>query len=89
MREARGHREIDVGHDALVQQQKICRHPAFLVAHVEHDLAGFWMNDALAGSPYRFGDYEVGERIDHVDGVTLEEAEHMMATRLCFSHWGT
>jgi 2-methylfumaryl-CoA hydratase len=37
---------------------------------------------ALAGSPYRFGDYEVGERIDHVDGVTVEEAEHMLATRL-------
>jgi 2-methylfumaryl-CoA hydratase len=37
---------------------------------------------ALAGSPYRFGDYEVGERIDHVDGVTVEEAEHMIATRL-------
>jgi 2-methylfumaryl-CoA hydratase len=37
---------------------------------------------ALAGSPYRFGDYEVGERIDHVDGVTVEEAEHQIATRL-------
>ena len=37
---------------------------------------------ALAGSPYRFGDFEVGERIDHVDGVTVEEAEHMLATRL-------
>jgi 2-methylfumaryl-CoA hydratase len=36
----------------------------------------------LAGSPYRFGDYEVGERIDHVDGITVEEAEHMTATRL-------
>ena len=36
----------------------------------------------LAGSPYRFGDYAVGERIDHVDGVTVEEAEHQMATRL-------
>jgi 2-methylfumaryl-CoA hydratase len=37
---------------------------------------------ALAGSVYRFGDYEVGERIDHVDGVTVEEAEHQTATRL-------
>ncbi len=36
----------------------------------------------LAGEPHRFGDYEVGERIDHVDGVTVEEAEHMIATRL-------
>ncbi len=36
----------------------------------------------LSGSPYRWADYEVGERIDHVDGMTLEEAEHQMATRL-------
>lgn len=39
-------------------------------------------NFALAGDPHRWGDYEVGEKIDHVDGVTIEEAEHMMATRL-------
>ena len=25
---------------------------------------------------------QVGERIDHVDGVTVEEAEHQIATRL-------
>src|SRR5277367_1257272 len=37
---------------------------------------------ALSGSAHRFGDYAVGERIDHVDGVTVEEAEHMIATRL-------
>ncbi len=37
---------------------------------------------SLAGSPYRFGDYKVGEKIDHVDGVTVEEAEHQIATRL-------
>jgi 2-methylfumaryl-CoA hydratase len=37
---------------------------------------------ALAGSTDRFGNYEVGERIDHVDGVTVEEAEHQIATRL-------
>ena len=35
-----------------------------------------------AGEPHRFGDYQVGEVIDHVDGVTIEEAEHMLATRL-------
>lgn len=29
-----------------------------------------------------WGDYQVGERIDHVDRVTIEEAEHMIATRL-------
>ena len=37
---------------------------------------------AAAGEPHRFGDYEVGEKIDHVDGVTLTDAEHMLATRL-------
>ncbi len=37
---------------------------------------------ALAGSPHRFGDYRPGERIDHVDGMTVEEAEHQIATRL-------
>jgi len=37
---------------------------------------------ALAGSPHRFGDYQAGERIDHVDGMTVEEAEHALATRL-------
>lgn len=36
----------------------------------------------LAGSPYRFGDYSIGEKIDHIDGVTVEEAEHQIATRL-------
>ena len=36
----------------------------------------------LAGEAHRWDDYEVGEKIDHVDRVTVEEAEHMMATRL-------
>lgn len=39
-------------------------------------------DDVLAGSPHRWDDYAVGEKIDHVDGMTIEEAEHMMATRL-------
>jgi 2-methylfumaryl-CoA hydratase len=37
---------------------------------------------ALAGSKHRWGDYLPGERIDHVDGMTVEEAEHQLATRL-------
>jgi len=37
---------------------------------------------ALAGSPHLWDDYEVGEKINHVDGMTIEESEHMMATRL-------
>lgn len=42
---------------------------------VDYDFAG-------AGSPYRYADYEVGEKIDHVDGVTLTDPEAAMATRL-------
>ncbi len=37
---------------------------------------------AQSGEPHRWGDYIPGEVIDHVDGVTIEEAEHMLATRL-------
>jgi 2-methylfumaryl-CoA hydratase len=36
----------------------------------------------LSGSAAFWGDYAVGERIDHVDGMTIEDAEHMIATRL-------
>jgi 2-methylfumaryl-CoA hydratase len=35
-----------------------------------------------AGEHHRLRDYTVGDVIDHVDGVTVEEAEHMLATRL-------
>jgi 2-methylfumaryl-CoA hydratase len=37
---------------------------------------------AQSGSPHRFDDYAVGEKIDHLDGMTVEEAEHQLATRL-------
>ncbi len=39
-------------------------------------------DSALAGSPFAWEDYRPGERIDHVDGMTVEETEHMMAARL-------
>lgn len=42
---------------------------------------GQW-DTTLSGSPMRWSDYRAGERIDHVDGMTVEEADHMMATRL-------
>jgi 2-methylfumaryl-CoA hydratase len=37
---------------------------------------------ALAGADQVWGDYEPGEKIDHLDGMTVEEAEHQLATRL-------
>ena len=36
----------------------------------------------LSGSPYLFDDYVVGEKIDHVGCITIEEVEHKMAARL-------
>ena len=54
--------------------------PADLVIPTGLDFQGY--DFALAGAPYRWSDYEIGEQIDHVDGVTIEEAEHMLATRL-------
>ena len=39
-------------------------------------------NFELSGSPHRFDDYAIGEKIDHLDGMTVEEAEHQLATRL-------
>jgi 2-methylfumaryl-CoA hydratase len=54
--------------------------PAELMAPPGLDFSGY--DFTLAGSPHAFEDYEVGEKIDHVDGVTVEEAEHQLATRL-------
>jgi 2-methylfumaryl-CoA hydratase len=45
-------------------------------------LSALHYDKALAGSPHLWGDYSPGERIDHVDGMTIEEAEHQIATRL-------
>ncbi|MDR5651744.1 MaoC family dehydratase [Ruixingdingia sedimenti] len=53
---------------------------ADLVVPAGLDFTGY--DFPLAGEGHRWGDYAVGETIDHVDGVTIEEAEHMLATRL-------
>jgi len=54
--------------------------PADLVVPPGLDFTGY--DYTLAGEPHAWEDYAVGETIDHVDGVTVEEAEHMLATRL-------
>ncbi|MBT3790344.1 MAG: MaoC family dehydratase [Alphaproteobacteria bacterium] len=54
--------------------------PASLV--VAEALNGGNFDAVLAGSRHLWNDYVAGEKIDHVDGVTIEEAEHMTATRL-------
>jgi 2-methylfumaryl-CoA hydratase len=54
--------------------------PADLVVPSNLDLSRYegWPS---GGSAY-FESYEVGEKIDHVDGMTIEESEHAIATRL-------
>ncbi|HEY5640645.1 MAG TPA: MaoC family dehydratase [Dehalococcoidia bacterium] len=46
----------------------------------ELDLSGF--APVVTGSEAMWEDYEPGERIMHPQGLTLEDAEHQMATRL-------
>lgn len=66
--------------ETVIPELAGCVAAADLAAHAGLDFTGYDFD--LAGEPHRWGDYEIGERIDHVDGVTVEEAEHMMATRL-------
>jgi len=54
--------------------------PAQFVLPEGMDFSGY--DPVLGGAPHLWDDYAVGERIDHVDAMTLEEAEHQMATRL-------
>ena len=49
-------------------------------AHPRIDVSAY--DFTLAGSARRYGDYAIGEKIDHVDGITVEEAEAQIATRL-------
>lgn len=67
--------------DAVVPKLEARVDPATLGAAVPRlDARAYDL--VAAGSPARFSDYQAGEKIDHADGVTLEDAEHQMATRL-------
>ena len=50
--------------------------------HCPYSLAPGAYDTLRSGSEFLWDDYSVGERIDHVDGMTIEEAEHMLATKL-------
>ena len=67
--------------EAHVPQLQKRVEPSALGAACPQIDAAAW-DKGLSGSPHRFGDYAVGEKIDHVDGMTVEEAEHQLATRL-------
>ncbi len=68
--------------------------PEAVIPHLYKEVPASSLGDAVplldntnydnqaAGSQFMWDHYEIGERIDHVDGMTVEEAEHQMATRL-------
>ncbi|OAN65472.1 MaoC family dehydratase [Magnetospirillum moscoviense] len=71
--------------EAVVPEQKVPELPGSVAASdlvIPAGLTTAGYDVIAAGSPYLWDDYQVGEKIDHVDGTTIEEAEHMMATRL-------
>lgn len=46
------------------------------------DTTAFATQSWVTGGAARWDDYTVGERIDHIDGMTLDDADHTFATRL-------
>jgi 2-methylfumaryl-CoA hydratase len=64
----------------VVPKTKAAVAPAELIAPAGLTLAAY--DDVAAGSSQRWEDYEAGERIDHVSGMTLEDSDHMFSTRL-------
>ena len=59
--------------------------PAFVPSErlvIPQGLRAAPVDPAVTGSPWLWEDYEVGERIDHVDGMGVMESEHRLATRL-------
>lgn len=66
--------------EAVVPELPDCVTADHLAAPTDLDMKEY--DFTLAGSGHTWNDYEVGEKIDHVDGFTVEEAEHQLATRL-------
>ncbi|MBL8662528.1 MAG: MaoC family dehydratase [Candidatus Odyssella sp.] len=70
---------------AAVKEEQVPSLPGAVAATELRVPAGFKASGydrAAAGSRHGWDDYAPGERIDHVDGMTVEEAEHQLATRL-------
>lgn len=71
--------------DAAVPLPAVPELPRAVEADALHLPAKAALNRAelrQTGGKRFFDDYAKGDRLDHADGMTVEEAEHMMATRL-------
>ncbi|MDE2462848.1 MAG: MaoC family dehydratase [Alphaproteobacteria bacterium] len=67
-------------HEPVVPQLQSVVPADALKAPAATDFSRFDTRDS--GSELCWEDYQPGDKIDHVDGMTIEEAEHMIATRL-------
>jgi len=76
----RKHDKSSPAPEATVPDLPSAVEPADFVILAGLDLKHY--DTALAGAPHLWDDFQPGERIDHVDGMTLEESDHMTATRL-------
>jgi len=76
----RKHDKSSPAPEATVPELPSAVEPADFVIPAKLDLKRY--DTALAGAPHLWDDFQPGERIDHVDGMTLEESDHMTATRL-------
>lgn len=71
--------------DAAVPEARVPDLPKSVPANALHVFAAEPLaskHRAETGGTLFFDDYDVGRRFDHADGMTVEDAEHMMATRL-------
>lgn len=66
-------------HDNVVPKLETVLSPERLTVHAPHLTP---LGAALGGGGRTFESFQVGDKFDHADGVTIEEAEHMLATRL-------
>ncbi len=66
--------------DTVVPELKKALDPQDLVVPQGLDFSKY--SFVQSGESHRWDDYKTEETIDHIDGVTVEEAEHMLATRL-------
>jgi 2-methylfumaryl-CoA hydratase len=66
--------------DAVVPHYVTSVDPKSLAIPENLDFARY--DGQLGGGNFFLEDYAMGEKIDHVDGMTIEEAEHTLATKL-------
>ena len=67
--------------DSVVPKLPDCV-PADVIGEALQEINRYSYDTDLSGCDHFWDDYEVGEQIDHLDGMTIEEAEHQIATRL-------